>query len=138
MTAANSQPLPSRGKACATAAACRTNGSGPIGTSRCSQACILFPIWRSRYGRVEIGTEEDGGVGYYVSRTPSEESGEGNFQEHGREELGRVMSWLDEAPEEIRGEAVTARYSSVRPVAVEQAAREPRDDPSGSGGGSAG
>ena len=83
--------------------------------------CIPFPIWRSRYGRVEIGTEEDGGVGYYVSRTPSEESGEGNFQEHGREELGRDMSWLDEAPEEIRGEAVAARYSAMRVAAVDQA-----------------
>ena len=62
------------------------------------EICI---IWRSGYGRVEIGTEEDGSVGYYVSRTLSEESGEGNFREHSREELSRVMSWLDEAPEEI-------------------------------------
>ena len=93
--------------------------------------CIPFPIWRSRYGRVEIGTEEDGGVGYYVSRTPSEESGEGNFQEHGREELGRDMSWLDEAPEEIRGEAVAARYSAMRVAAVDQAAREQRTSRAG-------
>ena len=119
------------------AAACRTNGSGPIGTSRFFSDCIPFPLWRSGYGRVEIGTEEDGGVGYYVSRTPSEESREGEFRQHGREELDRIMSWLDEASEEIRGEGVAARYSSVRPVAVEQAAREPRDDPGGSGGGSA-
>ncbi len=62
------------------------------------EICI---IWRSGYGRVEIGTEEDGSVGYYVSRTLSEESREGNFREHSREELSRVMSWLDEAPEEI-------------------------------------
>ena len=62
------------------------------------EICI---VWRSGYGRVEIGTEEDGSVGYYVSRTLSEESREGNLQEHGREELGRVMSWLDEAPEDI-------------------------------------
>ena len=62
------------------------------------EICI---VWRSGYGRVEIGTEEDGSVGYYVSRTLSEESREGKFREHGREELGRVMSWLDEAPEEI-------------------------------------
>ena len=62
------------------------------------EICI---IWRSGYGRVEIGTEEDGSVGYYVSRTLSEESREGKFREHGREELDRIMSWLDEAPEEI-------------------------------------
>ena len=62
------------------------------------EICI---IWRSGYGRVEIGTEEDGSVGYYVSRTLSEESREGSFREHGREELDRVMSWLDEVPEEI-------------------------------------
>ena len=99
------------------------------------EICI---IWRTRYGRVEIGTEEDGSVGYYVSRTLSEESREGNFRGHGREEIDRVMSWLDEAPEEIRGEAVAARYSTVRPVAAEQAARGPRDEPGGSGGGSAG
>ena len=62
------------------------------------EICI---IWRSGYGRVEIGTEEDGSVGYYVSRTLSEESKEGNFLEHSQEELDRVMSWLEEAPEEL-------------------------------------
>ena len=62
------------------------------------EICI---VWRSGYGRVEIGTEEDGGVGYYVSRTLSEESREGGFREHSREELDRVMSWLEEAYEEI-------------------------------------
>ena len=62
------------------------------------EICI---IWRSGYGRVEIGTEEDGRIGYYVSRTLSEESREGNFREHSRKELDRVMSWLDEAREEI-------------------------------------
>ena len=62
------------------------------------EICI---IWRSGYGKVEIGTEEDGSVGYYVSRTLGEKSKEGNFQEHSREELSWVMSWLDEAPEEI-------------------------------------
>ena len=35
------------------------------------------------------------------SRTLSEESREGNFQEHSREEIGRIMPWLDEAPEDI-------------------------------------
>ena len=62
------------------------------------EICI---IWRSGYGRVEIGTEEDGSVGYYVNRTLSEESREGNFSEHDREELNKVMSWLHEEPEEL-------------------------------------
>lgn len=62
------------------------------------EICI---IWRSEYGRVEIGTEEDGSVGYYVRRTLSEESEEGCLLESSREEVGRVMSWLSEVPEEI-------------------------------------
>ena len=62
------------------------------------EICI---VWRSGYGRVEIGTEKDGSIGYYVSRALSDESGEGSFQEHSMEELGRIMSWLDEEPEEI-------------------------------------
>ena len=62
------------------------------------EICI---IWRSGYGRVEIGTEEDGSLGYYVNRTLSEESREGNFSEHGRDELDKVMSWLHEVPEEL-------------------------------------
>ena len=62
------------------------------------EICI---VWRSGYGRVEIGTEEDGSVGYYVRRTLSGKSEEGNFREHSREELDRVMSWLDKAPEAL-------------------------------------
>ena len=61
------------------------------------EICI---IWRSGYGRVEIGTEEDGSVGYYVSRTLSEESKEGSFHEHSKEELDWVMSWLNEVHEQ--------------------------------------
>ena len=61
------------------------------------EICI---IWRSGYGRVEIGTEEDGRIGYYVSRTLSEESREGTFQEHSAEKIDRIMSWLDESPQE--------------------------------------
>ena len=57
-------------------------------------------IWRSGYGKVEIGTDEDGSVGYYVSRTLSEKSEEGSFLEHSHEELDRVMSWLEDLPEE--------------------------------------
>ena len=62
------------------------------------EICI---IWRSGYGRVEIGTEEDGSLGYYVRRTLSEKSKEGCFQGHSREEVDRVMSWLNEVPQEI-------------------------------------
>lgn len=58
-------------------------------------------VWRSRYGRVEIGTEEDGSIGYYVHRTLSEESREGVLQEHNREGISKVMSWLNEVPKEI-------------------------------------
>ena len=61
------------------------------------EICI---IWRSGYGRVEIGTEKDGRIGYYVSRTLNEESREGTFQEHSVEEIDRIMSWLDESPRE--------------------------------------
>ena len=60
------------------------------------EICI---IWRSGYGRVEIGTEEDGSVTYYVSRTLNEESREGTLQEHSREELAKIMSWLDKTRE---------------------------------------
>ena len=60
------------------------------------EICI---IWRSGYGRVEIGTEEDSSVTYYVSRTLNEESREGTLQEHSREELAKVMSWLDKTRE---------------------------------------
>ena len=62
------------------------------------EICI---IWRSGYGRVEIGTEEDGTVGYYTSRTLSEKSDEGRFKDHSPEELNWVMSWLEEMPEEF-------------------------------------
>lgn len=62
------------------------------------EICI---VWRSGYGRVEIGTEEDGSIAYYVSRTLSEKSEEGSFRDHSKEQLVRVMSWLDEVPTEI-------------------------------------
>lgn len=65
------------------------------------EAWEISIVWRSGYGSVEIGTEEDGSIGYYVCRTLSEESREGAFQEHSREEISRVMSWLNEAREEI-------------------------------------
>lgn len=65
------------------------------------EAWEISIIWRSEYGRVEIGTEEDGKVGYYISRTLREESEEGIFEDQTREELDRVMSWLDRVRKEI-------------------------------------
>lgn len=65
------------------------------------EAWEISIIWRSEYGRVEIGTEEDGRVGYYISRTLREESEEGIFEDRTREELDRVMSWLDRVRKEI-------------------------------------
>ena len=65
------------------------------------EAWEISIIWRSEYGRVEIGTEEDGRIGYYISRTLREESEEGIFEDRTREELDRVMSWLDRVRKEI-------------------------------------
>ena len=59
------------------------------------EAWEIFIVWRSGYGKVEIGTEEDGSITYYVSRTLSEESREGTLEEHSRDELDGLMSWLD-------------------------------------------
>lgn len=61
------------------------------------EICI---IWRSGYGSVEIGTEEDGTVGYYVRRTLSDRSEEGYFREYSPKEFNRIMSWLAEVPED--------------------------------------
>lgn len=60
------------------------------------EICI---VWRSRYGMVEFGTEEDGRVGYYVKRTFNGQNEEGFFEDNTKDELRRVMSWLDEIPE---------------------------------------
>ena len=62
------------------------------------EICI---VWRSEYGKVEIGTEEDGSIQYYVSRTLSEKSEEGSFRDRSKAELERVMSWLNKTPKEI-------------------------------------
>lgn len=64
------------------------------------EAWEISIIWRSEYGRVEIGTEEDGRIGYYISRTLREENEEGIFEDRTREELDRVMSWLDRVRKE--------------------------------------
>lgn len=58
-------------------------------------------IWRSGYGKVEIGTEPEGGIGYYVMRTMSTDRKEGIFEEHNPAALKRVMSWLGTSPEEL-------------------------------------
>lgn len=65
------------------------------------QAWEICIVWRSGYGRVEIGTEEDGSIQYYVSRTLGEKSEEGSFRDGNKEELDRVMSWLNETHREI-------------------------------------
>ena len=62
------------------------------------EICI---VWRSSFGKVEIGTEEDGSIGYFVSRTLSEKSEEGKVQLHGKNELERIFSWLEADPEDI-------------------------------------
>lgn len=53
------------------------------------EICI---IWRSRYGRVELGSEPDGRIGYYVKQTFSSRNEEGFFESGTKEELMRVMS----------------------------------------------
>lgn len=62
------------------------------------EICI---VWRSRYGRVELGSEPDGRIGYYVKQTFSSRNEEGFFESGTKEELMRVMSWLDKYPEGI-------------------------------------
>ena len=56
------------------------------------EICI---VWRSEYGRVEIGTEEDGSIGYYVRRTLSDEMEEELVQRGDKDEIARIFSWLD-------------------------------------------
>lgn len=56
------------------------------------EICI---VWRSEYGRVEIGTEEDGSISYYVSRTLSDEAEENCIRSDGRDEIKRIFSWLE-------------------------------------------
>lgn len=65
------------------------------------EAWEICVIWRSGYGKVEIGTEPDGGIGYFVMRTMSDEKKEGMFEEHSPAALKRAMSWLGASPEEL-------------------------------------
>lgn len=62
------------------------------------EICI---IWRSEFGKVEIGTEEDGSVSYFVSRTLSEKNLEGNIEGRDADKLRRVFSWLESDPVDI-------------------------------------
>lgn len=55
-------------------------------------------VWRSLYGKVEMDTDERGDVEYYVARTADDRMKEGRFKTCDADEVGRVMSWLDENP----------------------------------------
>lgn len=55
-------------------------------------------VWRSMYGKVEIDTNEQGDVEYYVTRTAEDKMKEGKFETCDADEVGRVMSWLDKDP----------------------------------------
>jgi len=52
-------------------------------------------VWRSEFGKVEIGTEEDGTVSYFVSRTLSEKSHEGIIEGCDADKLKKILSWLE-------------------------------------------
>lgn len=62
------------------------------------EICI---IWRSAYGMVEIGTEPDGSVTYFVKRTLVEKRQERQMTGHDTEELRRIFAWLDKNPKNI-------------------------------------
>lgn len=62
------------------------------------EICI---VWRSEYGRVEIGTEEDGSISYYVSRTLSDEEEENCIRSNGKDEIKRIFSWLEADPVDV-------------------------------------
>lgn len=62
------------------------------------EICIA---WRSPYGMVEIGTEEDGSITYFVKRTLVEKRQEGQITGYDPEELRRIFTWLDKNPEDI-------------------------------------
>ena len=59
------------------------------------EAWEICVVWRSEFGKVEIGTEENGSISYFVSRTLSEQSSEGDFQECDADKLKRILSWLE-------------------------------------------
>ena len=66
------------------------------------EAWEICVVWRSEFGKVEIGTEEDGSVGYFVRRTLSESSREGYLQEcDDADKLRKIFSWLESDPEDI-------------------------------------
>lgn len=59
------------------------------------EAWEICVVWRSEFGKVEIGTEEDGSVSYFVSRTLSEEKMEGNIEGRDANKLSMIFSWLE-------------------------------------------
>ena len=65
------------------------------------EAWEICVIWRSEFGKVEISTEEEGGIGYFVSRTLSEENKEGIIQGRDADKLKRIFSWLEADPVDV-------------------------------------
>lgn len=66
------------------------------------EAWEICVIWRSEFGKVEIGTEEDGSIGYFVRRTLSESSREGYLRGcDDADKLRKIFSWLESDPEDI-------------------------------------
>ncbi len=59
------------------------------------EAWEICVVWRSEFGKVEIGTEEDGTVSYFVSRTLSEKSYEGIIEGCDADKLKKILSWLE-------------------------------------------
>lgn len=59
------------------------------------EAWEICVIWRSEFGKVEIGTEEDGSVSYFVSRTLGEEKMEGSIEGRDANKLSMIFSWLE-------------------------------------------
>ena len=59
------------------------------------EAWEICVVWRSEFGKVEIGTEEDGTVSYFVSRTLSEKSHEGIIEGCDADKLKKILSWLE-------------------------------------------
>lgn len=62
------------------------------------EICI---VWRSEYGRVEIGTGEDGSIGYLVSRTLSDKTEESPIQKNDKDKIRWIFSWLEENLEDM-------------------------------------
>lgn len=68
------------------------------------EAWEICVVGRSEFGKVEIGTEEDGSIGYFVSRALSEKGNEGIIEGCDADKLKKILSWLesDQVDIEIR------------------------------------